>query len=196
MATIRDNAGEVLVVPTVLGSRGARYSITTDRDGVISCTCQAWKWEKCAISQRMCKHIRTELSRQSVLRRTRTISTVQVGVGAGSPAPRQPEPPPVMASATATVRPAATQPARQPVAKPSLKPDGSVPAVGEIMAALPETLYGEARTATAAREHARLTREAATLVASQSRDPQAASRVRDDWEVSHVVERFKRLELD
>ena len=62
MAHIRDNGGFPLVA-TACGSRGAVYYITTDANGVVSCTCMSWRFMKTPIETRVCKHIEQEMTR-------------------------------------------------------------------------------------------------------------------------------------
>jgi hypothetical protein len=42
----------------VVGDTGTSYSITTHDDGVIMCTCPAWKYATQAPQARTCKHIK------------------------------------------------------------------------------------------------------------------------------------------
>ena len=86
MTTKNDNGGRDLIA-AVTGSRGARYFITTDGDGVISCTCMAWRFQRAPIAARRCKHIAEALARERRMRVTETVAApVRLVVGL-APAP-------------------------------------------------------------------------------------------------------------
>ena len=89
MTTKNDNGGRDLIA-AVTGSRGARYFITTDGDGVVSCTCMAWRFMKLPIARRTCKHITETLARERRMRVTETVAApVRLVVGL-APAPSAP----------------------------------------------------------------------------------------------------------
>lgn len=73
MAHVDQNDGRPLH-GSVEGSRGATYYITTDGNGVISCTCIDWVTGRTArgrpIAERTCKHIR------EVIDGTRTLKAI------------------------------------------------------------------------------------------------------------------------
>lgn len=89
MATVRDNSGEPLVC-SAKGSRGADYFITTDGQGVISCTCMSWRVEKKPIKDRSCKHIREALENAQ---RNRRLGIKRPSLAATVPLSPLPAPP-------------------------------------------------------------------------------------------------------
>lgn len=191
MAHIRDNQNQPLVCETE-GSRGAKYHITTDGNGVISCTCISWRVMKQPIADRICKHIQRELVR----RRGRGVAVNPIAPAVQSPRLAPPVPP-VPVTRPTTSSPASTD------ARPG-SAVASVPSVRDLLrdetkiprrTSTGRTLYEDARLAMAEREHNRLLEEAKKKDADAARDPQAQSKA-PDYDMRSTVERFRRLELD
>jgi predicted nucleic acid-binding Zn finger protein len=42
----------------VAGSNGNEYTVKQGRDGVVYCSCPAWKFQRKPAAQRTCKHVR------------------------------------------------------------------------------------------------------------------------------------------
>lgn len=43
----------------VKGSTGTLYDIKKGKDGVVYCTCPAWRFQKLPVAARTCKHIKS-----------------------------------------------------------------------------------------------------------------------------------------
>jgi predicted nucleic acid-binding Zn finger protein len=46
-----------IIALQVQGDSGTKYDIKTGKDGVVHCSCPAWRFQKVAPAKRTCKHI-------------------------------------------------------------------------------------------------------------------------------------------